>query len=296
MIWSRIYAALKRIQLSRVSQLKANRAPLVVYVSLLTACLSASIYLHHTRYVSRALDAKQFRLASELVSFDRNVAKLKNLKHKITTAKTQGVDTASLAGELIAIEQNLFTIGNYVQTKTLIIQTEKSLNTLITLSQQAKQAEADKQLQAAVQVKASGTSSNKQNPSATAPTVGSTSADCSTSSPVAELLCRINTYRKDNGKGALALDSSLSAAAAGQSQWMNSSNVFSHTGQNDSQFYERCGLAGTSCSAENIAYGPNVTTIFSDWKNSPGHNANMLGNYSAIGIGISGIYYTADFR
>jgi uncharacterized protein YkwD len=79
---------------------------------------------------------------------------------------------------------------------------------------------------------------------------------------------------------------------------MNSTGNFSHTGEGGSSFSQRCTSAGTSCDAENIALHSNATAqnIFNLWKNSSGHNANMLGNHTQMGIGKAGNYVTAVFR
>lgn len=121
---------------------------------------------------------------------------------------------------------------------------------------------------------------------------------CNQSDFNAKLLCLINNHRSANGKKALSSDSKLNLTAQSHSQWMNSTGNLSHTGENGSTPFERCQLNGTSCNAENIAYNSAITSdkIFQQWKNSPGHNQNMLGNFSFIGIGRSGGYATTVFR
>ena len=65
-----------------------------------------------------------------------------------------------------------------------------------------------------------------------------------------------------------------------------------------------CGYGYNTWLGENIAAGfSTAQSVFDAWRNSPGHNANMLGaNYTAIGIGRSylagspyGWYWTTDF-
>ncbi|MFQ5492770.1 MAG: CAP domain-containing protein [Candidatus Dojkabacteria bacterium] len=99
-----------------------------------------------------------------------------------------------------------------------------------------------------------------------------------------QLLNLINSHRAANGKGALNFDSKLNSASSKHSSWMNSTGTLSHTGSGGSQSWERCQNEGTTCDAENIAF------------NSSGHNANMLGSHSHIGLGKSGLYITAVFR
>ena len=120
-----------------------------------------------------------------------------------------------------------------------------------------------------------------------------TNCDTSTSSLDAEeqaFLTLINDYRADNGKGALVPSASLNRASAWLSQDMGEEGYFSHTdslGRNPSTRAQNCGYPGGA--GENIAAGTVWDTAqeaFNAWKNSPGHNANMLnGSYQAIGIG-----------
>jgi uncharacterized protein YkwD len=113
-----------------------------------------------------------------------------------------------------------------------------------------------------------------------------------------DLLAFINAHRVENGESELELDESLNEAAILHSRWMSDTMTLSHTGENDSHFQERCEAAGTTCWAENAAYNglPSAEALFLQWQLSPGHNKNMLGDYSAIGIGVSGEYATTVFR
>lgn len=104
----------------------------------------------------------------------------------------------------------------------------------------------------------------------------------------------INNYRQQNGMAPLALDTKLSNAAFGHSADMAINNFFSHTGSNGSSPWDRIRAAGydyNTSLGENIAAGYTATgdysaqDVFTAWKNSPEHNANMLStNYHAIGI------------
>ncbi len=110
----------------------------------------------------------------------------------------------------------------------------------------------------------------------------------------------INNYRTQNNLGILGADASLQAAANWMSDDMlnncvTTRSVCSHTDSTGRTFDKRLRdfgyPAGVSAAAgENLAWGYNggMTTAlqaFNVWKNSPGHNANMLGSsYTAIGI------------
>jgi hypothetical protein len=110
----------------------------------------------------------------------------------------------------------------------------------------------------------------------------------------------INNYRAQNNLGPLSIDSALQDSTNWMSNDMLTSCIAgkytcSHTDSTGRTFDQRLRdfgyPAGTTASAgENIAWGYNggATTaqqVFNLWKNSPGHNANMLGSsYVAIGI------------
>lgn len=100
----------------------------------------------------------------------------------------------------------------------------------------------------------------------------------------------INRYRRQNGLPALALSRTLGAAAKYHSQSMAKYNYFSHDLLNGRSWYDNIvhfGYTASPALAENIAAGYNqASNTFEQWRNSSGHNANMLSpKYSAIGIG-----------
>jgi uncharacterized protein YkwD len=100
----------------------------------------------------------------------------------------------------------------------------------------------------------------------------------------------INQYRKDKGLGTLTISVTLSAAAEYHSADMAKKNYFSHTlanGTTWSQNIANFGYPSDSSRAENIAAGRGTAEdVFQQWKESAGHNANMLSpKFNAIGIG-----------
>jgi uncharacterized protein YkwD len=120
---------------------------------------------------------------------------------------------------------------------------------------------------------------------------------CTQSDFNSKFLCLINNYRAENGKGALKYDSTLNAVAAKYSAYMNSANFFSHVAPDGTHYYERCEAMQTTCHAENLAKGfLSAQNLFDMWRSSASHNKNMLGNYTTIGLGISGQYATNVFR
>lgn len=121
---------------------------------------------------------------------------------------------------------------------------------------------------------------------------------CNYNSTSQQFLCLLNNYRVANNKPALSLGGTLNNVALGHSQWMNTNNKLSHTGENGSSFSQRCANAGTSCSAETVGIvpGPSAQNLLNAWKNSSAHNSILLGNYTYVGLGVSGDYATALFR
>lgn len=123
------------------------------------------------------------------------------------------------------------------------------------------------------------------------------------SADVTGFLNLINSYRQQNGVGSLAEDQNLTNAAC----WLAADldiNGFSHTdsqGRSMSQRLTDFGVSGFR--AENIFYttsGSGAQYAFDSWKNSSGHNTNMLNpTYTRIGIGRTNIngkwYWATDF-
>lgn len=121
-----------------------------------------------------------------------------------------------------------------------------------------------------------------------------------------QFLVLINNYRAQNSLPALGLSYTLTRASAWKSADLGINEYFAHDDLTRT-WVERirdCGYGYNTWAGENIAAG--VTTaqqVFDIWKNSPGHNANMLGaNYHSIGIdryyapgSPYGWYWTTDF-
>jgi uncharacterized protein YkwD len=94
----------------------------------------------------------------------------------------------------------------------------------------------------------------------------------------------INDYRRQHGVSPLALQHQLGAAAAHHSRAMARQNFYRHSPlENVADFgYKHWHVIG-----ENICAGhASASRAMDAWKNSPGHNKNMLNpNFTAIGIG-----------
>jgi uncharacterized protein YkwD len=132
--------------------------------------------------------------------------------------------------------------------------------------------------------------------------------DASIDAEEQELLRLINAHRRDNGLDPLALSSRLSRAAAWKARHMAEGDYFSHdddgTGRNFVDRIRDCGYRENTWLGENIAAGHETALrTFDQWRDSPGHNANMLNeDFRAIGIGRHydggseyGWYWVTDF-
>ncbi|HEX2911351.1 MAG TPA: PA14 domain-containing protein [Chloroflexia bacterium] len=105
----------------------------------------------------------------------------------------------------------------------------------------------------------------------------------------ASFLNLINQYRAANGKPALTINPNLESSSRWMSQDMASKNYFSHTDSLGRDPFVRMAAFGynfNTYKGENIAAGyVDAASVMQGWKNSAGHNANMLnGNYHTIGI------------
>lgn len=114
----------------------------------------------------------------------------------------------------------------------------------------------------------------------------------------AAFLALINQYRQQNGLQPLSLSSTLTTAAQLHSEDMARRDYVSHTTPEGKTFVDRIREAGytyTTCLGENIAAGYSTAqAVFEAWKNSQGHNQNMLNPcFKAIGIGLA---YSASSR
>ncbi|MEO6683597.1 MAG: CAP domain-containing protein [Ginsengibacter sp.] len=120
---------------------------------------------------------------------------------------------------------------------------------------------------------------------------------------IKDILKETNQLRKSNGKKELVLNEQLNQIAGEHSADMAAGRVaFSHDGYNERVEKAKKGLNHVKgFFAENVAFGQKTAYhLVKDWKNSPGHLTNMLGNYTYIGIGVATdkngrLYYTQLF-
>lgn len=117
----------------------------------------------------------------------------------------------------------------------------------------------------------------------------------------------INEYRVENDVPALKASKTLNVASFKHSLDMADNDYFDHESQDGRQPEDRMEEAGydtSTATGENIAAGyPSAEEVFEVWRESDGHNENMLSeDFAVIGIGLAengdseyGEYWTTDF-
>ena len=111
---------------------------------------------------------------------------------------------------------------------------------------------------------------------------------------------KMNAYRASAGLPEIVVSDTVTADARSWSKYMSDSNDFSHDQSHKHLGQGALDGADTMSEAENIAYnhledfsGGGTKTpaqaaadIFNQWKNSQGHDRNMLGASNVIGVGV----------
>jgi uncharacterized protein YkwD len=121
-----------------------------------------------------------------------------------------------------------------------------------------------------------------------------------------EVFNLVNQERAKVGMSPLACDPLATQVAHAYSQVMCDKNWLNHTGPDGSSPFSRMQKGGIkfSTGGENIAAGQATPqAVMQSWMNSPGHRANILGNYAHIGVGYVpcgggssyGHYWTQNF-
>lgn len=110
-----------------------------------------------------------------------------------------------------------------------------------------------------------------------------------------EVIDAVNTLRLQNGLPALNVDDKLMDVAMQRAA--ECSIYYSHTRPNDTSCLDI--FPSATAKGENIAAGQtSPSSVMDDWRNSPGHYANMVdADYTSIGVGcfcIDGHYYWAQ--
>jgi len=119
-------------------------------------------------------------------------------------------------------------------------------------------------------------------------------ASVSIADAVARILSDTNALRTAGGLPPLIESTAMDTVAQNWSAQMYANGAMTHNPSYSTQI-----PSGWTAAGENIATGYSVTTVVEAWHNSPGHYANIMGGYNAIGIGYyeanGKTYYTQDF-
>jgi uncharacterized protein YkwD len=89
----------------------------------------------------------------------------------------------------------------------------------------------------------------------------------------------VNAYRKEKGLRSLKLQPALTEAARAHSRDLAKWDRISHFGSDGSNPWDRVKRAGYNAklAAENVGTGQvTIQEVIKGWKNSPGHNKNLL--------------------
>lgn len=109
-----------------------------------------------------------------------------------------------------------------------------------------------------------------------------------TSMSVGDLLASTNQQRAANGLGPLALNGSLNIAAQNKAQHMIDIDYWAHVAPDGTTPWYWFDLSGYNYinAGENLAYGFSTSaSTVQAWMDSPGHRANILGDYKDVGFG-----------
>jgi uncharacterized protein YkwD len=116
-----------------------------------------------------------------------------------------------------------------------------------------------------------------------------------------EILQLVNQHRKSMGKIDLIMNQTIWDEAMQHSGNMaNGTVAFSHDGFSDRINRIKTAIGG-SAAAENVAYGyPTAQSVVDGWLSSPGHKANMEGDFTLTGVSAvqnstGTLYYTQIF-
>jgi Cysteine-rich secretory protein family len=117
------------------------------------------------------------------------------------------------------------------------------------------------------------------------------------------LLTQLNTFRAQNGRGGLAWNGALAAAAQAQAQYLaNNPYVGPHVQANGSTPQDRAAAQGYGGRVgENVVGGSSATLEWgwTWWAGSAVHRNNMLGDWNEVGIAVGqgsyGRWYTMVF-
>ncbi|KAI8317962.1 hypothetical protein GQ54DRAFT_267541 [Martensiomyces pterosporus] len=111
------------------------------------------------------------------------------------------------------------------------------------------------------------------------------------------MLDQVNDVRAKAGKSAVQLMDKLNGMAQEQSDYQKSINQMTHSSNRGSLGDRlRAMELNWRAAAENVAYFyPDVDSVMQAWIKSPGHYANLIGDYNFCGFGENSLYWTQEF-
>jgi uncharacterized protein YkwD len=98
----------------------------------------------------------------------------------------------------------------------------------------------------------------------------------------------LNEYRVSLGLAPLEYDDQLGEAVQGHVMHMAEADFFSHDSPTEGLTtpWDRAEFCGTRANGENIAAGQrSPEDVMESWRNSEGHDRNMRGDFTRVGIG-----------
>lgn len=105
-------------------------------------------------------------------------------------------------------------------------------------------------------------------------------ATSAAAAPADDIYSLLNQARAANGQNTLVRNSSLDQVAASWATQLAANGVLSHNPNYSAQI-----PAGWSRAGENVARGQvDANQMHAEWMASPGHRANILGDYTAVGV------------
>jgi len=147
-----------------------------------------------------------------------------------------------------------------------------------TLAPTTTEAEAETEEAEVTATTAAPSPSPTSPPTTQAPTTTAAPSGGYSSGAESEFASSINSYRSSNGLAALSRSGSLDSYARSWAKQMAGNGGLSHSNIGSL-------LGEWSSVAENIGVGGSAGSIFGALADSSGHRANMLGDFTHIGIG-----------
>lgn len=197
------------------------------------------------------------------------------------TPESEPVTTSpALAGEIESTTTTMDLDFSDEATKSLVLSEIE-----VALTKEAASRSTTTTVAAVATTTAPAEKSSTSTPNTTAPTTTQPPSPPSTgqgefrSDYESDFHGRINSLRASSGLPALARNGSLDARARDWAKTMAESGSLKHSNVGSL-------VPPWSAAAENVGKGGTVSSIFGLLKGSGGHLANMVGNYTDVGIGV----------